>query len=293
MDRSALSGVSWEDLAVLLAAAEHVSLSEAAAALRIGQSTASRRLMRLEAQLGTPVFDRTPRGMVLTAFGEALLPHAQLIAGHMDDIVRLASGQELHPRGQVRLALPDGMASTVLVPSLESLYARYPELGVDLISGAAVLDLVRREADLALRFVRPTQGDLLMQEIARVPLAPHIHPRLAGTPAQALRWLMLDDPGGGLMETRWIDDHIRPTRVMRISSWDALFAAAREGLGAAILSPMVAAPVGLLALPVDAPPVGERALFLVYHRALRDVPRVMAVRDWLLERVAEILAASA
>ena len=114
MTPAPLDGVAWEDLAVLIATAEHGSLSRASRALRISQSTASRRLVRIEEALGTPLFDRTASGLLLTDFGERLLPYARLIAGHMADIARLASGAEVRPQGRVRLALPDGIAAAVV-----------------------------------------------------------------------------------------------------------------------------------------------------------------------------------
>lgn len=282
-----LDGVAWEDLAVLIQAAELRSLSAAAKALQISQSTASRRLMRLEAALGAPVLDRGPRALVLTALGEQLLPHAELIAGHMTDIGRLAAGAEVTPAGRVRLAVPDGVASEVIVPHLDTFFARYPDISVDIVSGQAIVDLVHREADLALRFVRPTAGDLLIREVARVPLAPFCRPALRHHAPQAMRWLMLLDPTSAYLETRWIQAHVQPRRTMVFSSWDTLFAAARAGLGAAILSPVVAAPAGLVPIP-ELPPVASRPLLMVYHRALRSVPRVAALRDWIVSTLAAL-----
>ena len=94
------AGVAWEDLEVVLAALRHRSLNRSARALRIGQSTASRRLQRLEERLGARIFDRTPEGLLPTDFASQLEPLARLIEGHMGDIDRLARGRELEPRGR-------------------------------------------------------------------------------------------------------------------------------------------------------------------------------------------------
>jgi len=277
----ALDGVAWEDLAVLLAGLEHRSLNRAAQALRIGQSTASRRLVRLEERLGVHLFDRTPEGLLPTDFTLRLEPLARLIEGHMADIARLASDQEMTPRGRVRLAMPDGIASGWLFPILHSFYAEYPQVSIDVVVGHAPLDLVRREADIAVRFVRPTQPDLVVHRLGHIHLVPFVHPDLAHIPVPSQRWLVFDDPPAQFPETQWVQAHAPDARTMRISLWNALFSAVQNGLGAALLSPIIAEPAGLVRIGEDLPESPGREALLVYHRALRDVPRIRAFRQWL------------
>ncbi len=284
------AGVAWEDLEVVLAALRHRSLNRSARALRIGQSTASRRLQRLEERLGARIFDRTPEGLLPTDFASQLEPLARLIEGHMGDIDRLARGRELEPRGRVRLALPDGLASEWLLPRLDDFYERYPEVTVDLVIGHAVVDLVRREADLAVRFIRPAAGDLIARTLGRMDIAPYVHPDLAHLAPRAMRWIVFDDPDAVYLETQWVRRVVGPARTMRVSLWNALFAAARHGLGAALLSPVVAEPAGLVRVSGQLAPVEGRDLHLVYHRALREVPRVAALRDWLVVAAGSLLA---
>jgi DNA-binding transcriptional LysR family regulator len=284
-----LSGVAWEDLSVLLAAFEHGSLNRAATALRIGQSTASRRLARLESALSTRLFDRTPDGLLPTEFAEQLRPHAELIAGHMADIARLASGQEQAPAGRVRLAVPTGLADAWLMPALPAFFAEFPDVEVDFVIGQAVVDLVRREADLALRMVRPTQPDLLFQRLWTLTVEPFVHPSLRGEGPRELRWVHLHDPDEHFFETRWVRERIAPRRTMRVTDWNAMFAAARAGIGPALLSPAVARPAGLVPVPGFGA-AGERPVYLVCHRALRTVPRVAALRGWLVRDAQRVLA---
>ncbi|MCO4770277.1 MAG: LysR family transcriptional regulator [Deltaproteobacteria bacterium] len=292
MDVQTLQGVAWEDLSVVLAAFEHRSLNRAAAALRIGQSTASRRLARLEDRLGAHLFDRTPEGLAPTAFAMDLEPIARLIQGHMADITRLAHGQEMQPRGRVRLALPDGIASSWLLPHLATFYADCPEVDVDLVIGHAVVDLVRREADMAVRFIRPTQPDLVVRKLGHLAIAPYAHASIAESPLEEMRWIVFDDPEENLLETQWVTAEVGPQRTMRVSLWNALFAAVQQGLGAGLLSPLVAEPAGLVRVGADREPVQGRDVYLVYHRALRDVPRIAAFREWLGRSVLAFLEGS-
>ncbi len=283
---SRLRGVAWDDLAVVLAVLEHGSLNRAARALGTSQSTASRRLVRLEAQLGSTLFDRTPEGLAPTVLAHDLAPHAALVAGHMADIERLAESREVAPRGRVRMAVVDGLAAHLVVPGLPRLRASHPGIELDLLSGQAVLDLVRREAELALRFVPPTAPDLVVRRLFGVPVAPFVRPELADVPSDMLPWLMLYDPDRHLAESRWIDAHARPSHCTAVSAWSDLFAAVCSGVGAALVPPWVARPAGLVPVQgFEGVVAVEHTLLLVYHRAQRDVPRVRAVREWVVSEV--------
>ena len=284
-------GASWEDLAVLLAVLKLGSLNRAAAALQVSQSTASRRLARLEERLGGRLFDRTPEGLQPTALAHVLAAHAELIETHMADIDRLVEGREAAPSGRIQLALPDGLASTWLIPKLDGFYAVFPQISVDLLIGHAVVDLVRREADLALRFVRPTASDLVAARIGDIPLGAYVHPSLLGQPAADLRWIVFDDPNARYIETQWVQTHVAPRKTQRVTLWNALFAAVQHGHGAGVLSPLVAEAAGLVRLP-ELPRVPGSPLYLVYHRALRDVPRIAAFRGWFLDVARESLRGS-
>jgi len=290
---SRLRGVAWDDLAVVLAVLEHGSLNRAARALGTSQSTASRRLLRLEGQLGSTLFDRTPEGLAPTALAQDLAPHAELVAGHMADIERLAEGREAAPRGRVRMAVVDGLAAHLVVPGLSRLRASHPGIELDLLSGQAVLDLVRREADLALRFVPPTSPDLVVRRLFPIPVVPYVRPELADVPLGSLPWVMLHDPDRHFVESRWLDAHARPSHCTSVTAWSDLFAAVCSGVGAALVSPWVAAPAGLVPVPDFGGAVAvEHTLLLVYHRALRDVPRVRAVREWVVSEVEQRVARS-
>ena len=271
---------AWGDLKMLLRAIDEGSLSAAAGALGVGQSTASRRIARLEDQLASRLLDRTPDGVEPTTLAERIAPYARAIEEQMAAIARLAEGEEASVRGLVRLAMPDGLASTWLVPRLGSLFDLYPELELELMIGTPIVDLLRREADLALRFVAPPHPDLVVKRAARLPLYAYVTPALRDCTPRELLFVMLSDPAGAYLETQWIQRHASRSRRLHVSNWNALFAAVKEGLGAGILSPLVAEEAGLVRLE-NVPRVGFRDLLLVYHPASRDVPRINAVREWL------------
>ncbi len=233
-----------------------------------------------------------PEGLAPTQFAREIEPHARLVESHMTDIARLADGFGAAPEGRVRLALPDGLASAWLVTKLDAFFDAYPNINLDLVIGNALVDLVRGEADIALRFIPPTAPDLISQHLGHIPIRAFVHPRLAAVAPTEMRWVTFLDPEQRFTETKWVMEAVAPDRLLRVSSWNAMFAACAEGLGAALLSPLVALPKGLVEVDSPLPPVSGRDVFLVSHRALQQVPRMKAVRDWLKEAVKdfEILA---
>lgn len=285
--RDRIQDIAWEDLVVLLAAFECGSLSAAARSLRVSQSTASRRLVRLEERLDARLFDRTPEGLVPTELTHQLLPHVQLVEGHMADLMRVAAGQEATPAGTVRLALPDGLASSWLMQRLPAFHREFPELELDLTIGPAVVDLVRGESEIALRFVPTQASELIEVPLGTVSMAAYA----AAEPTQSLeqmRWVMLIDPNGHLHETRWIEQHIQPRRRMTVSLWNALFAAVTAGVGPGILPQRIGREAGLCRVDEHLPPIEARQLRMVFHRALRRVPRIRVVIDWLRTQAREL-----
>ncbi len=290
MDGTGIEGVAWEDLQVLLAGLRTGSLNQVARTLGVSVSTASRRLARLEGALDRPLFDRVPEGLLPTALARSLEPHALMIEGQMADIERLALATRGPPRGTVRLALPDGIASKLLVPRLGAFFAQYPDVDLELLIGHAVVDLVRREADVALRFVPPTAPDLVRKALGPIPMGLYGRAALRGRPLDELRWVMFIDPEARLLETQWVQQHVRPAHTLCCSSWNTLFAAVEQGIGPALLSPLVAEAAGLVPLGAGLPLPPARTLWLVHHQALRHVPTIAALRGWLSTLGAEILA---
>jgi DNA-binding transcriptional LysR family regulator len=115
------------------------------------QPTASRWLAELEATLGEPLFVRRVDGTRLTAFGERVVLPARRMAEAAAEVERTVEGADRAPRGTVRITAPPGLAAQVLVPFAATLRARLPEIELEVISTVRYVDLVRREAALALR----------------------------------------------------------------------------------------------------------------------------------------------
>ena len=280
----------WDDLRIVLAIARHGSATQAARALGMTQATISRRLQSLEEELGLALFVRTPEGMLPTELAQTLLPRAEQMQQ-----AALAVSAAVHefaeaPRGLVRLAIPEDTAALHALPHLPTLLARHPDLQIDLHTGTATSDLTRMEADLAIRLVRPTRGDLRVQALQTTRFAVYgAAAYLDGrdtTDLTKLDWIDWSEDLAHIPDARWRRDHL-PQVAPRLQSNSMRIRrdAVLLQMGVAVL-PSVHARIWpeLVEVPHDLPPLPEVTLWLVGHARTRYTPRVNAVWDFILSQ---------
>jgi DNA-binding transcriptional LysR family regulator len=291
----------WDDARVLLALFRERTLRGAAQQLGVNASTIGRRLEALEQALAARLFDRNLDGVLPTAAAERLLAHAEQLEQAALGLAAAAEGFEREPEGVVRLSALPGIADHFVAPSLGRIHARYPRLRLELDSSIAYADLTRREADLALRIMRPTSGDLVAQKLSEdrdtiLGSAAYIESLGTLRDFADARWLDWGHDLALLPSSQWLRARVPETAiVMRSSSINALLSAAEHGVGLVLLSsvfqrvrPLVEAKLSA-ALAEQAAELGTLELWLVGHRALRDVPRVAVVWDFIIEEIARVL----
>ena len=154
--------ISWEDVRLFLAVADHGSLTEAARHLGVGQPTVSRRLAELEESLGYALFDRSVEGATPTSHGERWLEPARRMAEWAGELRSAAELAESAPTGVVRITAPPGVAFDFVAPFAGRVREKYPQIVVQVLARVEYLDLARREADIALRSRPPSQRDLTL-----------------------------------------------------------------------------------------------------------------------------------
>lgn len=296
--KPAIERLRWDDLELLLALDREGTLSGAATRLGVNTSTIGRRLDAMEAGLGVHLFDRTPAGIAATDVAESLLPVAESMERAAADALRVIEGRETEPEGLVRVTAPPGIANWFLAPALVELRRRYPKLVIELDASVGYADLSRREADLALRGARPSSGDLIAVRLAEaesVIVASPERIRKLGKLARldAIDWITWGRDLAQLPDAKWITANVDPAKVvLRTSSMDAQLHAARTGLGALLVGRPFLGWIDLdevrleRALAKGLPALPRGALWLVGHRALRSVPRVQAVWEFIVEQAA-------
>jgi DNA-binding transcriptional LysR family regulator len=166
----------WSLYRTFLAVMDAGSLSGAARALGVAQPTVGRQIEALEAALGgEPLFTRSPGGLRPTRTAQALAPHAQAMAAAAETLVRTASGDAEQMSGVVRLTASDIVGAEVLPPILAEFRETWPRIDIELVLSNHLEDLLRRDADIAVRMTRPTQDALLARRVGELALVFHGH----------------------------------------------------------------------------------------------------------------------
>lgn len=173
------TGPGWEMYRSFLAVIREGSLSGAARALGLTQPTIGRHMDALEAALGVPLFTRSRSGLTPTEGALALVPHAEAMASAAAALERAATGDAEEDRGTVRLTASEMIGTEVLPPILTRFRAQHPRIDLELVISNRNQDLLRRDADIAIRMTRPTQTALVAKKAGSVALGLHAHPEYA------------------------------------------------------------------------------------------------------------------
>jgi DNA-binding transcriptional LysR family regulator len=161
---------SWDLLGAFLAVMHTGSLSGASRSLGVAQPTVRRQVEALEEALGVVLFTRSPTGLTPTDVAIATMPYAESMAGSADALVRLVSAPTNAEGGTVRLTASEVLGAEVLPSILAELHRAHPQIQIELSATNANLDLLRRDADIAIRMVQPTQGALVAKRVGVVRL---------------------------------------------------------------------------------------------------------------------------
>ncbi|CAB3767751.1 LysR family transcriptional regulator [Burkholderia sp. MSh2] len=158
--------MNWDDARVFLAVHRAGTLREAAVVLDVDQATVGRRLTALEKALGAKLFLKTSSGYALTQIGEHSLRAAEAMERAACEFERGAHGSDDRLEGEVRVTTTDSLAMDFVVPAIRELRQTCPGVHVVLTTTVQVLNLTRRDADLAIRTVMPENPDLVRRKLA-------------------------------------------------------------------------------------------------------------------------------
>lgn len=289
-----MSEFDWNDLRAFLAVARTGRLTTAAARLEADHTTVGRRIAGLEAELGARLFDRTPGGHVLTAHGERLMPMAET----MESLAIRAAGElgeaDQTLTGTVRIGAPEGFGSYVIAPLMAALADRHPELEIQLVAIPGLVNLSKREADIAVTLSAPREGRLVSRRLTDYRLGLYAAPAyLDARPPIKSRADMsgqrfigyIDDllyaPELNYMDAPDVEVRVR----LQSSNLIAQLQAALAGAGLCVLPDFIAArEPGLRRVLPEAVRL-ERSLWLVTHADLRRLARIRAVTSLIIEAV--------
>ena len=155
----------WNQIRAFLATAEEGSLSAAARAMNATQPTLGRQVAALEQDLGVTLFERAGRSLVITSAGQDLLEHVQAMGDAASRISMVAAGQSQTVAGCVSITASDLLAAGFLPPVLQRLRDEAPGIEIEIVASNRLENLTRRDADIAIRHVRPDQPDLIARQL--------------------------------------------------------------------------------------------------------------------------------
>jgi len=278
------TGLDWEDIRIFLALARHGSLSGAARALLVNHATISRRIQSLQSSLGERLVERRPEGYVLTSAGTRALVLATDMEVAAASLVR--GGDDEQPRGLVRVSAPPSLSQRFLAPRLAKFCTQHPGLDIDIATEFRAASLERREADIAIRFGRPEDGDVIAKRLTELgfgfyasavyleQLHRGIEPALIG----------FNESNLYLPEAAWLARHFSHIRVaFRVTGHVAQAAAAREGVGIAMLPHFIArGDSQLVACKLDPFPPSRDIWLITRRQDRKDLP-IRVVAEFLSE----------
>jgi DNA-binding transcriptional LysR family regulator len=270
------------------------SLSSAARTLGLTQPTAGRQMAALEKALGVTLFTRTPEGLSPTDAGMRLIPLAQAMAAAAEEALRSASGEAAEERGTVRVTASEIIGTEVLPTILATFQTLHPQIAVELALSNRNEDLLRGDADIAIRMVRPTQGVLIARQIGRVDVGLYAHRsylkgrtkpgKLGDLQQHALIGYDRDQSYVRMIE--WMRTNLtREMFAFRSDSDRAQLAAVRAGLG------IGASQLGIARKDKNLVPVLHDELiypmdvWVAMHRDLRSNRRIRLMFDHLVEEM--------
>jgi DNA-binding transcriptional LysR family regulator len=291
---------SWELYRSFLAVLAEGSLSAAARRLSLSQPTVGRHIEALEQGLGGLVlFTRSQQGFSPTDAALELEPHVRVMASASEAVVRTASGEAGEARGVVRITASEIVGAEVLPPLLRDFREAHPGVVVEVALANRTEDLLRREADIAVRMVQPTQGALLSQKIGSVRLGFYAHRRYVerhGMPTtipELLKRPLIGFDRRPTVSPSALSGKIEVTRdlfAFRADNDLACLAALRAGFGIGVCQELLAArdpdllPFGHDVLDINLP------IWLVMHEDLKGVRRMRLMFDHLVQGLRAYLA---
>ena len=288
--------MDWDKLRIFHAVADAGSLTHAGDTLHLSQSAVSRQIRALEESLGTTLFHRHARGLILTEQGELLFDATKSMNKRLEAAAARIRDSEEEVFGELRVTTTTAFGTLWLAPRLPKLYEKYPELKIDLMFEERVLDLPMREADVAIRMKEPSQADLIRKRLMSVRM------RLYATRDYIAK-------NGALNEIEDISRHrlicqnlnapqvaAGSSLVQHLMTYDVpstftvnnyfgVLQGVLNGLGVGVLPDYITEDFPDLVRVLPELESGEVPVFLAYPEELRQSKRISIFRDFVQEEI--------
>lgn len=288
--------MDWDKLRIFHAVADAGSLTHAGDTLHLSQSAVSRQVRALEESLGTTLFHRHARGLILTEQGELLFDATRAMTKRLDAASARIRDSEEEVFGELRVTTTIGFGTLWLAPRLPHLYEKYPDLKVDLMLEERVLDLPMREADVAIRMKEPSQADLIRKRLMSVRMRLYAtadylaeHGNLSDLPDISAHRLICQNPqsaqvaaSASLVQNLFTH---KPQSTLTVNNYFGVLQGVLHNLGIGVLPDYVTHDFPDLVRVLPEIDSAEVPVFLAYPEELRHSRRISAFRDFVQDEI--------
>lgn len=275
--------MEWSDVRIFLAVARGGSYGSAARALGISHPTVGRRIKTLEDEAGQALLRRTREGLILTNSGDAVFALAESMEASALAMERRLAGNHQRLEGILRISSADWFASYVLAPVLADLTRRHPAVVPEVIASYRLLDLSRRDADVAFRLVPFSEPDIVQRRFLRMPYGLYGSAETALAVQEdtaAVGLILMNSAQSHFPDVAWLLERLPDSpRAFTSTSRTVQAQMCRRGLGVAVLPRQLGdATAGLQLIErFGSPP--SRDIWVGYHQDLRHMDRLRALLD--------------
>jgi len=284
--------LSWDEFRLVKAIADSRSLTGAAEALGLNHSTVFRRLAALESAVGSHLFERSRSGYEPTAAGDAMIALATVMADSIVEFERRIAGRDVKPAGCLRVTTNELIAHHFLPAVMPQFRTQYPEMVLELILCHQVLNLSRRDADVAIRLTNDPPETLVGRRVCAVRWSLYcgrtLMASLGSERAESLPFVGYCENFGPPSIRRWIETHVRPGRIAaKVNSVHHVFRLAVHNFGVALL-PCFIGDASPDLMRIDQPlPDLDVGLWILTHSDLRRSARVRAFMEFASAELAK------
>jgi DNA-binding transcriptional LysR family regulator len=288
--------MDWDKLRIFHAVADAGSLTHAGDRLNLSQSAVSRQIRSLEESLDTTLFHRHARGLILTEQGELLFDATRAMTRRLDTAAARIRDSEDEVFGELRVTTTLAFGTLWLAPRLSTLYAKYPDLRLDLMLEEKVLDLPMREADVAIRMKEPSQADLIRKRLMSVRMhlyASSEYLTRSGIPEEiediAHHRLICQSPqaaqvtAGALLVQQVMAQN--PKSLLTVNNYFGVLQTVLNNLGIGVLPDYLVEDFPDLQLVLPQVESVEVPVYLAYPEELRHSKRISAFRDFVQDEI--------
>ncbi len=288
--------MDWDKLRIFHAVADAGSLTHAGETLHLSQSAVSRQIRALEESLNATLFHRHARGLILTEQGELLFDATSSMARRLDTAEARIRDSKEETFGELRVTTTTGFGTLWLAPRLPALYARHPDLKIDLMLEERVLDLPMREADVAIRMKEPSQADLIRRRLMSVRMRLFASPGYLAQRGPLERMsditqhrLICQSPtsfqvaaGAELVQELMQFD---VASLLTVNNYFGVLQAVLNDLGIGVLPDYLTEDFSNIVRVLPEVESTEVPVFLAYPEELRNSKRIEAFRDFVMEEI--------